>query len=213
MLRAQRLTYAYDTDTVLAFPDLHCAAGQHWLLLGRSGSGKTTLLHLLAGLLRPRSGELQLGDTRLDQLSQRQLDRFRGRRIGMVFQRSHFVAALTVRENLLLAQSLAGVPPDERRIVGYLQQLGIGDKRDRRPDQLSQGERQRVAIARALVNDPLLILADEPTSALDDHHAEEVLRLLQLSARATDATLLVVTHDNRLQGRLPHELHLTPVAV
>ena len=213
MLRAQNLTYAYGAEAVLAFPDLHCRTGEHWLLLGRSGSGKTTFLHMLAGLLRPKTGDIQLGDTRLDQLGDAALDRFRGRSIGMVFQRSHFVEALTVKENLLLAQSLAGVDTDERRIVGYLQQLGMGDKLHRLPRHLSRGEQQRVAIARALVNDPLLILADEPTSALDDYHAEEVLRLLQLSARATEATLLVVTHDKRLKGRLPHELHLTPAAL
>ena len=210
MLQATDLTYAHRAGDVLTFPDLHCQTGEHWLLLGASGSGKTTYLQLLAGMLTPRSGSIRLGDTRLDQLSGAKLDRFRGRNIGMVFQRSHFVAALTVRENLMLAQSLAGVPEDEKRLVGYLQQLGIGDKLNRLPHQLSQGEQQRVAIARALVNDPLLLLADEPTSALDDHNAEEVIRLLQLSARNTKATLLIVTHDKRLENRLPHVLRLHP---
>ena len=213
MLRAQNLSYAHAPGVALTFPDLLCEAGQHWLLLGQSGSGKTTFLQLVAGMLKPKTGTIQVGDTQLEELSGAALDRFRGRNIGMVFQRSHFVAALTVRENLLLAQSLAGVPTDERRITAYLQQLGIGDKLDRLPHRLSQGEQQRVAIARALVNDPLLILADEPTSALDDRNAEEVIRLLQLSARSTNAILLIVTHDNRLKGRLPHELHLTPAAV
>ena len=213
MLLAQDLTYAYSPEVRLSFPEVRCGRGEQWLLLGQSGSGKTTLLQLLAGLLRPATGHVQLGDARYDQLSDSALDRYRGRNVGMVFQRSFFVEALTVTENLELAQSLAGVPKDNDRIKYLLQQLGIGHKAEALPYRLSQGEQQRVAIARALVNDPLLILADEPTSALDDHHAEEVIRLLTLTARKAEATLLIVTHDNRLKGRLPHELHLQNAAV
>ncbi|MEM1216560.1 MAG: ABC transporter ATP-binding protein, partial [Bacteroidota bacterium] len=192
----------------LRFPDLNCGRGEQWLLLGQSGSGKTTLLQLLAGLRTPTAGSVQVNETVLGKLSKQALDQFRGQHIGIVFQQSHFVRALSVRENLRLAQQLAGVPIDDERIETLLKQLNLPHKIDASPLALSVGEQQRVAIARALVNRPTVLLADEPTSALDDHNTEQVVQLLREQAEAAQATLLVVTHDNRLTSTFDQHIQL-----
>lgn len=192
----------------MSFPDIVCETGEHCLLLGQSGTGKTTLLHLLGGLLSPSSGTIQIQDTDLSKLSSTKLDQFRGKHIGIIFQKSHFVRSLTVSENLVLAQQLAGIPVDRARIKALLEHLNVGHKLRSKPDQLSIGEQQRVAIARAIINQPDLILADEPTSALDDVNCVNVIDLLESQAKEVGATLLVVTHDGRLKERFPKQIHL-----
>jgi ABC-type lipoprotein export system ATPase subunit len=208
MLQTTDLQYAYAGGRTLHFPDIRLESGEHWLLLGQSGSGKTTCLHLLGGLLSPVAGSIRVGDTAIETLDRRALDYFRGRHIGIVFQKAHFIQALSVEENLLLAQELAGEKQDKARVSNLLQRLGIGHKLKAKTDRLSAGEQQRVAIARALVNRPMLILADEPTSALDDASAGEVANLLEEQAAEVQATLLIVTHDNRLKSRFPHQIAL-----
>lgn len=207
-LSTTTLEYSHDGKNTLHFPDIKCLAGEHWLLLGQSGSGKTTLLHLLGGLLRPKSGSIEVAETPLASFSAAALDRFRGQKIGIVFQQSHFVRALTVEENLALAQNLAGKKTDRDLIFSFLKKLNIAEKSRRRPNELSQGEQQRVAIARALVNRPAVILADEPTSALDDKNAAEVIQLLENQAVELGSTLLVVTHDGRLKDRFSKKILL-----
>ncbi len=208
MLQTKQLSYAYVKAQPMRFPDIDIPTGEHWLLLGQSGSGKTTLLHLLGGLLTAKNGEVRIGDTNLSSLTGAALDRFRGQNVGIVFQKSHFVRSLNVQENLALAQNLAGLPTDNARIAELLERLNLSHKLKSRTDQLSIGEQQRAAIARALVNQPKLILADEPTSALDDNNASEVAALLEEQAKAAGATLLVVTHDNRLQSHFSNQIHL-----
>jgi len=208
MLATKQLQFSYTRNQVMNFPDFSLQKGEHWLLLGQSGSGKTTLLHLLGGLLSPESGSILVGDTDLGQLRASALDQFRGKNIGIVFQKSHFVRALTVGENLLLAQQLAGIKPNRERINELLERLNIADKLRLKPDRLSIGEQQRAAIARALINQPPIILADEPTSALDDHNATEVIDLLEEQADELGSTLLVVTHDKRLKDRFPKQIAL-----
>jgi putative ABC transport system ATP-binding protein len=208
MLTTKQLQFSYTRNQVMNFPDFNLQKGEHWLLLGQSGSGKTTLLHLLGGLLSPTSGSIQIGNTELGQLRASALDQFRGKNIGIVFQKSHFVRALTVGENLALAQQLAGLKPNRERIIELLERLNIGDKLRLKPDRLSIGEQQRAAIARALINQAPIILADEPTSALDDHNATEVINLLEEQAKAQGSTLLVVTHDKRLKDRFPNQIAL-----
>jgi putative ABC transport system ATP-binding protein len=208
MLQTEKLQFSYDNNHVLAFPDIHCGKGEHWLLLGQSGCGKTTLLHLLGGLLTPERGSVTIGDTKLDTLSASALDKFRGKKIGIIFQTPHFVRSLTTGENLALVQQLTGMPIDKDRIRQLLERLGVEHKLDRKTSELSQGEQQRVAIARALVNRPEVILADEPTSALDDKNTAEVIRLLEEQASEVNASLLVVTHDQRLKEKFSHQIQL-----
>ncbi len=177
-------------------------------VIGPSGCGKTTLLHLLAGLIRPRSGVIRILGQDLSQLRGGHLDHFRGQRIGLVFQRFHLLPALTVYENVLLAQRLARVPIDPARVEALFDRLNLAGLERHKPSMLSQGQAQRVAIARALVHGPELVMADEPTSALDDDHATEALALLRQSAQAVGAALLVVTHDQRVHGRLEREFEM-----
>lgn len=208
MLQTNQLHFSYTGAQTLTFPDFTCAKGEQWLLLGQSGSGKTTLLHLLGGLLSPTKGVVKIGDTDLKSLSTAALDKFRGKNVGIIFQKAHFVKSLTVQENLILAQQLAGVAIDKQRIADLLNRLNVGHKLHAKTNELSQGEQQRVAIARAIVNQPTVILADEPTSALDDENCEEVIRLLEEQAAAVGATLLVVTHDGRLKERFEKQIKI-----
>ncbi|RLD22502.1 MAG: ABC transporter ATP-binding protein [Bacteroidetes bacterium] len=208
MLQASDITYTYNGGLKLVFPNISCPTGQHWLLLGQSGSGKTTLLHLLAGLRTPTTGSVSIGGTDISKLRASRLDKFRGKNIGIVFQEPHFMRALNVEENLALTQSLSGQKVDKKKIHTLLDRLNIAHKLKSDTSALSQGEKQRVAIARALINDPVLILADEPTSALDDKNTREVISLLEEQATAAGATLLVVTHDNRLREQFPNQITL-----
>ena len=191
----------YAATTVVSLPTLQIAKGEHTLLLGPSGCGKTTLLNIMAGIASPLAGQVSINGTALDGLTVSERDRFRGRHIGLVMQRLHLISALTVRKNLRLAQQLAEVVDDESSIFNALEKLGVADKLDRYPRELSQGEAQRVAIARAVVNRPVLILADEPTSALDDTSCLAAIDLLFEQASAYGATLIVATHDQRIKAR------------
>lgn len=209
MLETKGLSYSYDNGkTTLQFPDINCKKGERWLLLGQSGSGKTTLLHLLGGLRQGKKGSIFVNQTDIGTLSKKALDQFRGKHIGIVFQTSHFVKALTIEENLLLAQQLGGFPPSKDRIKMLLDRLNIGHKLRSKPHNLSQGEQQRAAIARALVNQPAIVLADEPTSALDDVNCNEVLQLLEKQVAEEGATLLIVTHDSRLKDKFENSVLL-----
>ncbi|MEM6345431.1 MAG: ATP-binding cassette domain-containing protein [Bacteroidota bacterium] len=211
MIRTQNLSFAYRQSTSIQFPDISCAPGESLLILGRSGTGKTTLLQLLAGIRKPDQGSVFIGQTDLTQMSQRELDLFRGQNIGLVFQQSHFVRSLSVKENLLLAQRLAGVNKDLERIQFLLSRLELADKLDQKTQNLSVGEQQRVAIVRAILNKPRLILADEPTSALDDENCDEVFRLLSIQAQQEEAALIIVTHDNRLKSQVLKQVEMEPI--
>lgn len=213
MIQTKQLAFAYAPQQRFLFPDLHCEQGSHWLILGQSGCGKTTLLHLLAGLMPPESGTIEIEGQNITALSGKALDQFRGQHIGVIFQQSHLIKALTVEENLRTAQFLAGAPQDRDKIRTILEKLNLGDKLQSRPQNLSLGEQQRVAIARALINDPVLILADEPTSSLDDHNCQEVVELLLEQSRNFNATLLIVTHDGRLKALFEQQILLEGVKV
>ncbi|MHA4740386.1 ABC transporter ATP-binding protein [Dyadobacter sp. MSC1_007] len=199
MLRTTHLTKIFANGAALHFPDWNVGDGEQWLLLGESGSGKTTLLHMLAGLLKPSNGEVIVNGTDLYALRARELDRFRGRSIGIVFQQPHLIRSMTVEENMELAQGFAGAGKDSLRVREVLDALDMDHKRRSFPHELSQGQAQRVGIARALINRPALLLADEPTSSLDNRNAEAVVRLLSELAASQGSTLVISTHDDRVK--------------
>ncbi|GAA0196179.1 ABC transporter ATP-binding protein [Fulvivirga kasyanovii] len=209
MLKTKSLHFAYNPHQKFHFPDFELRHKENMLILGESGIGKTTLLHLLAGLLAPASGTVQLDGTDFSGLSSGKLDRFRGNHIGIVFQRPRFIQALTLEENLYLAQYLANKKRDDNRLSEVLKRLGIARHRKARAHRLSQGEQQRAAIALALINHPSLILADEPTSSLDDKNCSAVSELLLEQAEATAAMLVVITHDQRLKEIFHNTLELS----
>ena len=215
MIAACDLKFSYSETTSLEFPDFKCQNGNKLLLIGNSGSGKTTLLHLLCGLIRPDSGSMQVAGLDLNTLGDRELDKFRGRELGIVFQQSHFVQSLTVAENLALPTMLTGsnITAEELKIRTHelLDRLGIGHKFNSYPKDLSVGEQQRASIARALVHKPSVVFADEPTSALDDKSTESVIRLLEEETEKVGASLIIVTHDSRLKNRYKDRVELQPI--
>ena len=202
------LSFSYGDRRVVDLGRFELAKGASLAVIGPSGCGKTTLLHLLAGLIRPDAGRIHVLGQDLSELSDTALDRFRGRSIGLVFQRFHLLPALNVRENTLLAMKLARSKPDSEKVEELFHRLGLEGLERHKPSMLSQGQAQRVAIARALVHGPPIVMADEPTSALDDGNAAEAIELLRESVAAAGAALLVVTHDQRVRGLLDSELEL-----
>lgn len=211
MFSIQNLTHAYNGATVLNVASWQAEQGAQWLMLGPSGSGKTTLLHVLAGILRPTSGQVAVANQDLIALAPSALDRFRGKHIGIVLQRLHLIDSLSVLNNLLLAQYLAGEPQNASRVREVLTRLDLGDKANARPHELSHGQAQRVAVARAVVNSPKLLLADEPTSNLDDTRCMQVLDLLLTQAKACGATLVIATHDQRIKSRVANHYELKAI--
>ncbi|GAB1463361.1 ABC transporter ATP-binding protein [Pedobacter sp.] len=199
MISIQAVSQQYPAGSLLTFADWQVNNGEQWLLLGQSGSGKTTLLHILTGLQKPTSGTVAINGIDLYRLSAKKLDAFRGQHIGIVFQRPHLIKSLNVTENLLLAQSFAGLPTDKKRIEEVLASLDMAHKKNAYPQELSQGQLQRVTIARAVINKPTLLIADEPTSSLDDKNAAAVLALLKEQSELNQATLVVATHDKRVK--------------
>jgi ABC-type lipoprotein export system ATPase subunit len=208
MIRTANLSFSYDAKRTITFPGFSLNRGEHCLLLGESGSGKTTLLHLLGGLLRGYSGNLQMNGTELSTLSESEMDAFRGKNIGFIFQKNHLISALSVEQNLFMAPYLAGLRVDETRAKEVLGILGIEEKSKSAVTEISQGQAQRVAIARAILNQPSIILADEPTSALDDRSCERVINLLLQVANSQQSTLVVATHDQRLKNKIRNQILL-----
>jgi putative ABC transport system ATP-binding protein len=209
MLHLASLTYGYDPACpVLDIAAFHLPAGRHALLLGPSGSGKSTLLHLLAGILAPQAGRLDVAGTSLPGLTPRQRDSWRGRAIGLLPQQLALVPSLNVLDNVLLPAYASGQRPDPARAASLLGQLGLANKLDAYPHALSGGERQRAAIARAVVMRPQLILADEPTDNLDDDACAAVVTLMACQAAQVGASLVIASHDARVLAALPDALVL-----
>ena len=208
MIELNNIRHRYNGRVVLDLPRFQLSAGEECLILGSSGSGKTTLLHILAGILKPSEGEVKIGGANLNEMNGTVLDRFRGQNIGIVLQKLHLIAPISVLQNLLLAQTLSGRSPDEATAMKLLENLGIAAQSKSKPTQLSHGQAQRLAIARAVINQPKLLIADEPTSNLDDKHAEEALQLLRSQAHACGAALVLATHDARVKGHIVRRLEL-----
>jgi putative ABC transport system ATP-binding protein len=196
-----RKQYQMGTVTVdaLAGVDFSVEQGEFVGVMGPSGSGKSTLLHLLGGLDQPSDGQVTLAGRALSDLSDRQITITRRRQMGFVFQFFNLIPTLTTEENVALPMIIDGRRPrDYRERVDHLLELvGLTERRDHTPDQLSGGEQQRVAIARALVTEPAIVLADEPTGNLDSRSGDEILRLLRQLCDELNQTVVMVTHDPR----------------
>ena len=203
------VTKRYDDDAAPAVDQVSIAIaqGEAVSIMGPSGSGKSTLLNLIAGLDRPTSGEVRVGDQRVDRLSETGVARFRRRQVGMIFQFFNLLEDMTVADNVLLPAQLAGMKtkPARARTGELLAALRIEQHADAYPARLSGGQRQRVAIARALVNRPPLLIADEPTGALDSATGEEIGELL-LDLNESGQTLILVTHNPDLAARYTHRV-------
>jgi putative ABC transport system ATP-binding protein len=213
MIRVERLRFAYGAEEVLRLDGFELEAKANALVVGPSGCGKTTLLHLIAGLLLPTEGRVAVDGQDLAALTPRARDRFRGQHVGIVLQQFHLLPTLTSVQNLLVAQTISGLPADRAAARSMLNALGVDERVDAYPHELSVGQQQRVAIARALVNRPKLLLADEPTSNLDDESCASVADLLLTTAGEQGASLLIATHDSRLKSRIPRQLTLPRRAV
>jgi putative ABC transport system ATP-binding protein len=198
-VRVQGVVKTYGTDgqavTALAGVDVDFAAGTFTAVMGQSGSGKSTLLHVAAGLDRPTSGSVRIGDSELSSMSETKLTKLRRSKVGFVFQAFNLVGALTVEQNILLPLRLSGGKPDPTWLRHVIDRVGLSERLHHRPAQLSGGQQQRVAIARALVMRPEVIFCDEPTGALDTQTAAEVLELLRSVVDESNQTVIMVTHD------------------
>lgn len=208
MFELKNLEFAYNSTNSFRFPNMKCQEGEHWLVTGPSGCGKTTFLHLMAGLLRPVHGQVIIDGTDITNMPFYSMDKLRGKKIGIVFQQHHFISSLTAIENVKLASYFNKQKIAETEMMNILNQLAIGLKYNSMPHELSQGEQQRLSIARAVINSPSVILADEPTSSLDDGHCHDVLILLTELAKRQNASLIVVTHDQRVKEYFSNIIHL-----
>lgn len=195
-LRLHDLHFAYAGGLVLEVPALRLDPGEELLLQGCSGSGKSTLLHLIAGILEPSRGTVEIAGESLSSVRGAARDRLRGRRIGMIFQTFNLLSGFSAFENVSIAMLLAGHPASEHRprAESLLASLGV-EAIDRSVDRLSVGQQQRVAVARALAAKPALVLADEPTASLDPDHAERAVSMIREACREQGAALLLTSHD------------------
>ncbi len=185
-------------------------AGTFLAIMGPSGSGKSTLLNVMAGIDRPTSGSVVVAGTRLDHMSEGAMARWRARHIGYVFQTYNLIPVLTAAENVELPLALTHLSRRERadHVKTALRLVGLGDRMDHYPRQLSGGQEQRVGVARAIVSDPTMILADEPTGNLDRESADDILTLLARLNRELGKTIVMVTHDPRAAERAQMIRHL-----
>ena len=211
MIRLEGITKSYPMGkrelTVLGGINLHIEKGELVAIMGPSGSGKSTLLNLLGCLDKPTSGSYYLEDREVSRFSSGELAQVRGRKIGFVFQTFNLLPRFSALANVELGMRYAG-GSDRRRAMEALALVGLSDRANHRPTELSGGEQQRVAIARALVKKPPLILADEPTGNLDSHSGEEIISILTTLHAEQGITLLVVTHDTNIAHHCQRIIHL-----
>tara|TARA_Y100001933_G_scaffold56023_1_gene55568 strand:+ start:18 stop:644 length:627 start_codon:yes stop_codon:yes gene_type:complete len=208
MLKTESIIFTYDGLSKFNFPDIQLNNGDSLLVLGDSGVGKTTFIQILAGLLKPTSGQVHLGSINYNELSSKEMDQFRGKNIGMIFQNPYFVRNLNLLDNLLLSLYLSKNIQDKKRVAQLLNELGLGNKLDSMPEDLSQGEQQRASIALSVIKQPDLILADEPTSSLDDVNCQRIIKLLKEQAEKNKSKLIIITHDNRIKTQFNKSITL-----
>jgi putative ABC transport system ATP-binding protein len=194
-----QFTWPKAEKPVLNIPHWQVEAGQRVFLYGRSGSGKSTLLNIVAGILQPQTGIVNIAEQNIFSFTQRKRDKFRARHLGVIFQQFNLIPYLSVKDNICLSQSFSGVPFSEERIEQLTRQLGLNKfTLSQAANQLSVGQQQRVAVARALYHRPDIIIADEPTSALDAETRDEFIQLLLAQSQQTNSTVLFVSHDKSL---------------
>lgn len=203
------LSVAYPSEKVnLSFPDLIINPHEKVLLLGASGSGKSSFLSVIAGLLKPSTGSVAIHNQDLFAMTNKQRDLFRGQNFGFVFQNLHLISSLTLAQNIKLTTDMLGLDYEQDRFENLVRSLGLLDKINRKPSELSQGEQQRVALARALIHSPSIVIADEPTSSLDDKNAEQAMDIFESQCASTQAALIVATHDSRIKHRFDKVIHI-----
>ena len=185
---------------IIDVPHFEIDAGKQIALRGSSGAGKTTFLNLIAGILQADNGSIVLADEEMTALSESERDRLRAHYIGYIFQTFNLLAGYTALENVMLGM-MFGKGIDTNFAQHLLERVGLGDRMQYRPSQLSVGQQQRVAVARAVANRPRLVLADEPTGNLDYHHANEAVTLIREICRENSAALLIVSHDSEVLGQ------------
>jgi len=214
LLSAHGLTKTYVMGKrsleVLRGVDVDIARGDFLALRGASGAGKSTLLHLIGGLDTPNAGEIIFNGQKLSSFSESKLTNFRNRSVGFVFQAYHLLPELTALENVCLTARIARIPTGvaKQRATELLARVGLKDRFDHKPSELSGGEQQRVAIARALINEPVLLLADEPTGNLDSHTGGEIMALIQSLRTEKQTTLVIATHDAKVAALAPRVIEL-----
>ena len=208
MLEVKSLTFTHEGQNQIYFPDISLSNNEGLIVLGNSGSGKTTLINLIAGLIKPDSGDITLNQTKYNELSLDDLDIFRGKNIGLIFQKPHFIRNLNVLENLSLSTHLSRNKVRKEIFEETLSEVGLSEKVNVRPNELSEGEQQRLSIAMALVKEPSIILADEPTSSLDDNNCNKVISLLKAYSQKKGCKLIIVTHDSRIKDLFKKKISL-----
>lgn len=215
LLKIQQLIKRYtapggEAHTVLDVPEFTLDAGQHVALRGASGTGKTTFLNCIAGILRPDQGDIELAGQNIAVASEGHRDQLRARHIGYIFQTFNLLEGYTCLENVLLGMSFSGQAKIQAA-AAILKRVGLSDRMDYRPSELSVGQQQRVAVARALANRPQLVLADEPTGNLDPQNAREALQLIREVCKENQAALLLVSHDQAVLDQFEDSLDLAEI--
>lgn len=200
MIQTDNLTFKYkNKEQVFCFPKIALKEQESLLILGQSGIGKTTLLHLLAGLLKPKTGNIKVNDVPINTLKNNKLDKFRGKHIGLVFQKKHAIQSLSVFENLQARLFFCKKSEQRDTIDTLLEELNLSDCKNSKVNEISEGQLQRLGIAISVIHNPQVILADEPTSSLDDENCKSVINLLKKQAKKNKANLIVITHDQRIK--------------
>lgn len=215
LLKIQQLIKRYtapggEAHTVLDVPEFILEAGQEVALRGASGTGKTTFLNCIAGILRPDQGDIELAGQNIAVASEGQRDQLRAQHIGYIFQTFNLLQGYTCLENVLLGMSFSG-QANTQAAAAILKRVGLSDRMDYQPSELSVGQQQRVAVARALANRPQLVLADEPTGNLDPQNAREALQLIREVCEENQAALLLVSHDQAVLDQFEDSLDLAEI--
>jgi lipoprotein-releasing system ATP-binding protein len=210
LIKAENITKSFGNLKVLKGIDLHIKEGEIVAVVGASGAGKTTLLQIIGTLMKKDSGKVQISGNDIDKMNEKQLARFRNQSIGFIFQFHHLLPEFTAFENVCIPGYISKRPRNEveteaRELLGF---LGLTDRLDHKPSELSGGEQQRVAVARALINSPAVVLADEPSGNLDSQNKKELHELFFKLREKYNHTFMIVTHDKELAGMSDRMIHL-----